>query len=87
MDSSRDSRGITCQSRFTPQKLWGEGVHVQEHTTIAVDLAKSVFEFAVSNQPGTVSLRRRLTRGQFSCYLSEHGPATVMMEACGGAYL
>jgi len=59
---------------------------VQEHTTIAVDLAKSVFELAVSNQPGTVSLRRRLTRGQFSSYLSEHGPATVVMEACGSAH-
>jgi hypothetical protein len=31
-------------------------------TTIAVDLAKSVFEVAVSDTPGRVRIRRRLTR-------------------------
>ena len=59
---------------------------MQEHTTIAVDLAKSVFELAVSDQPGTVSLRRRLTRGQFSSFLAARPPATIVMEACGTAH-
>jgi hypothetical protein len=63
MDSSRDSRGIECQSRLDPGQLREGGVHVHEQTTIAVDLAKSVFELAVSKRPGTVSGRRRLTRG------------------------
>jgi hypothetical protein len=44
---------------------------VQQHTTIAVDLAESVFELAISERPGTVSLRRRLTRGQFSSFVAE----------------
>ena len=55
-------------------------------TTIAVDLAKSVFEVAVSQQPGRVSARRRLTRRQFSRFLSEQAAATVVMEACGSAH-
>lgn len=59
---------------------------MQQHTTIAVDLAKSVFELAVSERPGSVSLRKRLTRGQFSSFLENQAPATVVMEACGTAH-
>ena len=55
-------------------------------TTIAVDLAKSVFEVAVSQRPGKVSARRRLSRGQFSRFLAEQAPATLVMEACGTAH-
>ena len=33
-----------------------------EHTTIAVDLAKSVFQIAVSHQPGRVDVEQRLSR-------------------------
>ena len=36
-----------------------------EHTTIAVDLAKSVFQVAVSHQPGRVDDERRLSRDRF----------------------
>jgi len=36
-----------------------------EHTTIAVDLAKSVFQIAVSHQPGRVDEERRLSRDRF----------------------
>ncbi len=56
-----------------------------KHTTIAVDLAKSVFEVAVS-RPGKVAERHRLSRGQFSRFLAERAPATVVMEACGTAH-
>jgi transposase len=55
-------------------------------TTIAVDLAKTVFEVAVSERPGKVSRRHRLSRGQFTRFLSEQAPATVVMEACGTAH-
>ena len=55
-------------------------------TTIAVDLAKSVFEVAVSQRPGKVTERHRLSRGQFSRFLAEQAPATVVMEACGTAH-
>lgn len=55
-------------------------------TTIAVDLAKSVFEVAVSQHAGRVSERRRLSRTQFCRFLGEQAPATVLMEACGTAH-
>jgi hypothetical protein len=86
MDSSRDSRGIECQSRLDPGKLREGGAHVHEHTTSGVDLAKSVFELAVSDRPGAVSLRHRLTRGQFSSFLAAQPPATIVMEACASAH-
>jgi hypothetical protein len=37
---------------------------MEDHTTIAVDLSKSVFEIAVSQSPGRVCERRRLSRGR-----------------------
>ena len=55
-------------------------------TTIAVDLAKSVFEVAVSRRAGKVAERHRLSRGQFSRFLAERAPATLVMEACGTAH-
>lgn len=57
-----------------------------QHTTIAVDVAKSVFEVAVSHRPGKVSARHRLTRRRFARFLGEQPPATVVMEACGMAH-
>jgi hypothetical protein len=41
-----------------------------EHTTIAVDLAKSVFHVAVSHRPGHVDDERRLSRKKI-CALDE----------------
>ena len=57
-----------------------------KHTTIAVDLAKSVFEIAVSDRPGRVRERHRLSRDAFLEFFAEHRPATVLMEACGSAH-
>jgi transposase len=57
-----------------------------QDTTIAVDVAKSVFEVAISHRPGKVSSRHRLTRQRFARLLAEHAPATVVMEACGMAH-
>jgi transposase len=55
-------------------------------TTIAVDLAKSVFEVAVSQRPGRVASRHRLSRRGFARFLREQEPATLVMEACGTAH-
>ena len=57
-----------------------------DSTTIAVDLAKSVFEVAISRRAGQVETRHRFSRGQFSRFLAEQAPATVVMEACGTAH-
>src|SRR6266542_3550965 len=59
---------------------------VEHPTTIAVDLAKSVFEVSVSREPGRVCQRKRLSRSQFARFLALEPPATVLMEACGTAH-
>lgn len=56
-------------------------------TTLAVDLAKDVFEVAISARPGHITGRRRLTRRQFSQLVETLAPGTtVVMEACGTAH-
>ena len=57
-----------------------------QSTTIAVDLAKSVFEIAISHRPGVVAERKRLSRRRFTSFLTSHDPADVVMEACGTAH-
>jgi transposase len=59
---------------------------VQNDTRIAVDLAKSVFQIAVSNQPGRVARRQRLPRAQFLAFMAQQPAALVIMEACGSAH-
>ena len=56
------------------------------HTMIAVDLAKTVFEIAVSEQPGRVSERQRLSREAFGKFFGNRKPAVVLMEACGSSH-
>lgn len=56
-------------------------------TTVAVDLAKDVFEVALANRAGRIVDRRRLTRRQFERFVEELGSGTtVVMEACGTAH-
>jgi transposase len=55
-------------------------------TTIAIDVAKSVFEVAVYEQPGQVRERQRLSRDRFRQFLTERPAATILMEACGSAH-
>jgi transposase len=59
---------------------------MQNDTRIAVDLAKAVFEIAVSDRPGRVGRRERLPRAQFVSFFAQRPAATVVMEACGSAH-
>jgi transposase len=54
--------------------------------TIAVDLAKSVFEIAVAGRAGTIKERKRLTRAQFEQFWSTRAPCRVVMEACSTSH-
>src|SRR4051812_40119619 len=64
-----------------------KGAHLmQNDTLIAVDLAKSVFEIAVSQRPGKISERQRLRRDQFLAFFVNRPAAIVIMEACGSAH-
>jgi transposase len=53
---------------------------------IGVDLAKTVFEVAVSTVPGQVQERRRLSRTAFGAFFAARPPAEVLLEACGSAH-
>lgn len=55
-------------------------------TRIGVDIAKSVFEVAVSDRPGRVERTARLRRGQLLEFFAQQPAATVVMEACGSAH-
>ena len=53
---------------------------------IGVDLAKTVFEVAISESPGVVTSRRRLSGAAFPRFLAAQAPAEVLLEACGSAH-
>ena len=54
--------------------------------TIAVDLAKTVFEIAVADADWRIVERHRLSRSQFQAFFFNREPAMVVMEACGTAH-
>jgi transposase len=54
--------------------------------TIAVDIAKDVFEIAVSVKPGRVRQRKRVTRTRFLHFFTTLEPGKVLMEACGSSH-
>lgn len=54
--------------------------------TIAVDLAKHVFEIAVAGRAGTIRERKRLSRPQFEQFWSTRAPCRVVMEACASSH-
>jgi len=56
------------------------------HAVTAVDIAKSIFEVAVSIQPGRVKERKRLPRSKFSTFFVTRPRPTVLMEACGSSH-
>lgn len=55
-------------------------------TTVAVDLAKSVFQLAVADQHCKPIERARLTRSQFERWFVNRPVGLVVMEACGSAH-
>jgi transposase len=59
---------------------------VQNDTLVAVDIAKEVFEVAVSDRPGRVALRKRLLRDRFAAFFAQQPQATVVMEACATSH-
>jgi transposase len=55
-------------------------------TTVAVDLAKTVFELAGANAQWHIVTRQRLNRRQFARFLTQEPGTHVVMEACGTAH-
>jgi transposase len=56
-----------------------------ERTTVAVDLAKTVFQIAVSHRPGKTSQTHRVRRSQLPAFFAQFPSSVVVMEACGSA--
>jgi len=54
--------------------------------TLAIDLAKDVFELAFADANGRIVARKRLQRGPFVSCLDNRSPLHVVMEACGSAH-
>jgi len=54
--------------------------------TIAVDLAKNVFEVGISDRPGHVKKMVRLSRAKFLKFFVDQEPSRVVMEACGSSH-
>lgn len=52
-------------------------------TTIAVDLAKTVFEIAIADANWRIVERHRLSRSELQKFFFNREPATIVMEACG----
>jgi transposase len=84
MDSSRFC-GIICREQLSDISSNQEETDM-DATTIAVDLAKSVFELALANAAWRIIGRRRLTRPQFERFLATQPAAHLVMEACGTAH-
>ena len=57
-----------------------------DRTTVAVDLAKTVFEVAVANDRDQIIDRKRLGRAGFKSFLETRPSSRVVMEACGTAH-
>src|SRR5262245_46018873 len=86
MDSSPSTRSIVARAIPRDHAVLHQGGGLMPTPVIAVDVAKSVFEVAVSTRPGRVAERHRLTRSQFARFLATRPPSTLLMEACGSAH-
>ena len=57
-----------------------------QSTTVAVDLAKYVYQVSFANRAGRVHTRKRLSRSQFERLIAREMPARFVMEACASAH-
>jgi len=62
------------------------GAQTMHRKTIAIDLAKNVYQLAISSTPGKVESLKRLNRKEFERFLHLHEPAQIIMEACGSSH-
>jgi hypothetical protein len=85
MDSSW-SLAMTKGSANGSQKTKHPGGIRMKNTTIAIDLAKSVFEIGISDRPGHIARNHRLSRTELAAFVAAPPPATVVMEACSSAH-
>jgi len=54
--------------------------------TIAVDLAKSVFQISFADERQRITQRQRLNRSQFKRLITQSPPSRIVMEGCASAH-
>lgn len=59
---------------------------MREVTTVAIDLAKSVFQVHAVNEHGMAKIRRQVRRAQLMPFVAQLPPCTIAMEACASAH-
>ncbi|MGI9043663.1 MAG: IS110 family transposase [Gemmatimonadaceae bacterium] len=59
---------------------------MEEVSIIGVDLAKNVFQLHGAAADGSVVFRKKLSRPQFTRFMSEQPPCLVAIEACASAH-
>lgn len=59
---------------------------MKKATTIAIDLAKCVFEIGVSDRPGHLKQTVRVGRHQLLSFMTKQPGSNVIMEACSSAH-
>jgi transposase len=84
MDSSSDLVGIDVPKSV--DIAFEKEESEMKHTTYSVDIAKNVFEIAVSYEPGIVRESHRVARVKFLDFFAKGEKGTVVMEACGSSH-
>lgn len=85
MDSSCDLVGIDVP-KSREYEIKREEPIMSKPIRIAVDLAKNVYQIAISTRPGKITGSRRLSRDQVLHFFATQPKARVFMEACGTAH-
>jgi transposase len=86
MDSSRRYIGIEVPNWMYCIQLTKREESAMHATTVAIDLAKEIFELAFADADHHIVQRKRLSRRTFGRVLENHAPVRVVMEACSSAH-
>src|SRR5436190_14120360 len=87
MDSSRSFLAASsCQLSHWVASAKKRKESDMNATTVAVDVAKNVFELVIGDAQWRVVGSARLTRGQFERWFDNRKVDLVVMEACGSAH-
>ena len=74
---------INIQQSF---KFESEEIHMNNITTLGIDLAKNVFQLHGVDVQGTVVLKKRLKRFELSEFIANLPACLIGMEACGSSH-
>src|SRR5262245_47153441 len=77
----------SCQAESWVWRQHNERKESDMHpTTVAIDLAKNVFQLAIADCDHRVLEQHRLTRSQFMRFFENRNVQRIVMEACGSAH-